>query len=262
MNTLTQSVTPERHKGKCALVTGGASGIGEGIARRLLSEGANVAVLDREPIPKSLEALGCVGMIGDAANEAEVNGSVTSTVETLGGLDIMVSNAGVISIKSVLDMPFEEWQRVTRINIDSVFLGAKAAAKAMIKQGRGGVIINAASGAGRRGVPNIAHYCASKAAVINLTQSLSLELATHRIRVNCYVPGHIDTPFWETIASGFSSALDISHEEVLQRFKDSIPWGRFGTVEDVAATASWLASDDAEFINGQAIAMNGAEFLY
>jgi NAD(P)-dependent dehydrogenase (short-subunit alcohol dehydrogenase family) len=148
---------------------------------------------------------------------------------------------------------------VTEINLHSVFLGARAAARQMIGQGQGGCIINASSGAGRKGSPNLAHYCASKAAVIMLTQSLSVELAPHRIRVNAYAPGHIETPFWTGIAAGFSRITGQTPEEVVRGFAATIPWGRFGTPDDVAMTVSWLASPEAEYVNGQTIAMNGAE---
>jgi D-sorbitol dehydrogenase (acceptor) len=129
----------------------------------------------------------------------------------------------------------------------------------MIAQGDGGCIINASSGAGRRGSPNLAHYCASKAAVIMLTQSLSIELAPHRIRVNAYAPGHIETPFWTGIAAGFSKITGKTPEEVVGGFAATIPWGRFGTAEDVAMTVSWLACPEAEYVNGQTIGINGAE---
>jgi len=129
----------------------------------------------------------------------------------------------------------------------------------MIEQGRGGVIVNASSGGGRHGVPNFAHYCASKAAVIMLSQSAAIELAPHKIRVNCYTPGHIKTPFWRDIASGYAEVAGITEDEAIAAFEDTVPWGRFGTPEDVAGAVSWLASDDAEYVSGQCIAMNGAE---
>ena len=132
----------------------------------------------------------------------------------------------------------------------------------MIAQGKGGCIINASSGAGRRGVPNLSHYCASKAAIIMLTQSLAIELAAHGIRANCYVPGHIETPFWGGIADGFAKRTGQTPEAVVEGFRCTVPMGRFGTADDVAATVSWLASDDAAYVSGQAIAMNGAEFPY
>lgn len=250
----------QRHDGKVVLVTGGASGIGLGIVERFLADGARVASLDLKPT--ALASHTVLSLVGDAANEAVVDRAVADTVAMFGRLDVMVCNAGVIAIKPVVDMDFAEWKRVTEINLHSVFLGSRAAARQMIAQGGGGVIINAASGAGRRGAANLAHYCASKAAVVSLTQTLSQELAKHRIRVNCYTPGHIETPFWKGIAEGFAEATGRTPDEVIEGFLATVPWGRFGTAADVAGAVSWLATDDAEYISGQAIAMNGAEMPY
>jgi D-sorbitol dehydrogenase (acceptor) len=251
-------MNPTRHAGKRVLVTGAASGIGLGIVDRFLAEGAKVAALDLHPTPRD----NVLSITGNAADEATVDNAVHQTLETLGGLDIMVCNAGVIAVTPITEMSFAEWKHVMDTNIDSVFLAARAAARAMIAQGTGGSIITAASGAGRRGVPNLAHYCASKAAIINFTQTLAIELAHHGIRANSYVPGHIETPFWGGIAAGFAKRWDKSPEEVIASFRASVPAGRFGTPDDVAATVSWLATPDAAYISGQAIAMNGAEFPY
>jgi NAD(P)-dependent dehydrogenase (short-subunit alcohol dehydrogenase family) len=248
-----------RHQGRAVLVTGGASGIGLGIVNRFREAGARVAILDLQPPPAAAAGDAPLFIRGDAADEGTVDAAVGQVAAAYGRLDIMVNNAGVIGIGPVVDMDFAEWRRVTEINLHSVFLGARAAARQMIGQGQGGCIINASSGAGRKGSPNLAHYCASKAAVIMLTQSLSVELAPHRIRVNAYAPGHIETPFWTGIAAGFSRITGQTPEEVVRGFAATIPWGRFGTPDDVAMTVSWLASPEAEYVNGQTIAMNGAE---
>ncbi len=251
-------MTPTRHAGKRVLVTGAASGIGLGIVDRFLAEGARVAALDLHPTPRDNVHV----LTGNAADEATVENAVQSTLSTFGGLDIMVCNAGVIAVTPITEMSFAEWKHVMDTNIDSVFLAARAAARAMIAQGTGGNIITAASGAGRRGVPNLAHYCASKAAIINFTQTLAIELAPHNIRANSYVPGHIETPFWGGIAAGFAQRWHKTPEEVVEAFRASVPMGRFGTPDDVAAAVSWLATPEAAYISGQAIAMNGAEFPY
>jgi NAD(P)-dependent dehydrogenase (short-subunit alcohol dehydrogenase family) len=251
-----------RHFGKSVLVTGGASGIGLGIVERFLGEGASVAVLDLAKVEREGVNDRFLSLAGDATDEKTIDHAVAETAAKFGGLDVMVCNAGVIAVGPVVDMTLAEWQRVVGINVDSVFLGSRAAARQMIAQGKGGSIINAASGAGRRGVPNLSHYCASKAAIIMLTQSLAIELAPHKIRANSYVPGHIETPFWGNIANGFARVTGKTPDEVIEGFRATVPWGRFGTAEDVAATVSWLASDDAEYVSGQAIAMNGAEFPY
>lgn len=254
----------KRHAGKSVLVTGGASGIGLGIVLRFLEDGASVASLDLRTTTidgyESSDRL--IALVGDAANESIVQKAVSDTVAAFGKLDVMVCNAGIISVKAVVDMDFAEWRRVTETNLHSVFLGSQAAARQMTAQGHGGVIVNAASGAGRRGAANLAHYCASKAAVISLTQSLAVELAPHRIRVNCYAPGHIETPFWSDIAGGFAAASGRTPEQVVEGFRRTVPWGRFGTAADVAAAVSWLATPDAEYISAQSIAMNGAEMPY
>lgn len=247
-----------RHSGKSVLVTGSASGIGLGIVQRFLAEGAQVAGFDLN----ETAADGVLTLTGDATDEAAVQAAVDTVVAAHGGLDVMVCNAGVIAVQPVVDMDFADWTRVMDVNVNSVFLGSRAAARAMIAQGRGGVIVNASSGAGRRGVPNLSHYCASKAAIIMLTQSLAIELAPHRIRANCYVPGHIETPFWGGIAEGFAKVTGQTPEAVVEGFRQTVPWGRFGTPDDVAATVSWLASPEAEYVSGQAIAMNGAEFPF
>lgn len=247
-----------RHCGKSVLVTGSASGIGLGILKRFLAEGASVAGFDlNETLADDV-----LSITGDATDEAAVQAAVDQTIAAQGGLDVMVCNAGVIAVQPVVEMGFTDWKGVMDVNVNSVFLGSRAAARAMIAQGRGGVIVNASSGAGRRGVPNLSHYCASKAAILMLTQSLAIELAPHRIRANCYVPGHIETPFWGGIADGFAKVTGQTPEAVVEGFRQTVPWGRFGSPDDVAAAVSWLASPDAEYVSGQAIAMNGAEFPY
>ncbi len=251
---------PMRHAGKTVLITGAASGIGLGILDRFLAEGANVAAFDLNPIPRNAERL--LALQGDATSEAQVDEAVAHTVRHFGALDVMVCNAGIIAVTPVVEMSLAEWQRVMQVNVDSVFLGSRAAARQMIAQGKGGCIVNASSGAGRRGVPNLSHYCASKAAIIMLTQSLAIELAPHGIRANCYVPGHIETPFWGGIADGFARRTGQTPEAVVEGFRRTVPMGRFGTADDVAAAVSWLATEDAAYVSGQAIAMNGAEFPY
>lgn len=252
------------HAGKSALVTGGSSGIGRGCVERLSADGANVMVADiADPSdaiaacathPGQVEAISC-----DVTDETAVAAAVTATVAAFGSLDISVNNAGIIFVSSIVDSDVDQWRRLVDVNVIGVYLGTREAARQMIDQGRGGVIINASSGGGRHGVPNFAHYCASKAAVIMLSQSAALELAEHKIRVNCYTPGHIRTPFWEKIASGYAEVAGITPDEAIDTFEETVPWGRFGTPKDVAATVTWLASDDAEYVSGQCIAMNGAE---
>ena len=129
----------------------------------------------------------------------------------------------------------------------------------LITQGDGGSIINASSGAGRKGTPYFAAYSASNAAIIMMSQSMALELAPERIRVNCYAPGHTMTPLWDQIADGFAAKTGQTREETIAGFEKDVPWGRFGTPADVAAVVSWLATPDSEYVVGQTVGINGGE---
>jgi NAD(P)-dependent dehydrogenase (short-subunit alcohol dehydrogenase family) len=249
------------HQGKTAIVTGGASGIGQACVERFVKEGANVIIadIDGEGAGRLAAATGAIAVEADVTDAASIDRLIGEAVSRFGGLDIMVNNAGVMLVAPVVETDPANWRRVIDVNLTGVFLGARAAAKQMISQGRGGVIINGSSGAGRRGSPNFSAYCASKAGIISLTQALAIELAPHQIRVNAYTPGHIMTPFWDQIADGYARVTGSTRDAVIERFRKSVPWGRFGTPEEVASAVSWLASDEAEYISGQAIAMNGAE---
>ncbi|MFN8534488.1 MAG: SDR family NAD(P)-dependent oxidoreductase [Dehalococcoidia bacterium] len=246
-----------------AIVTGGASGIGKAIVERLVRDGATVVIADRNG-----EAAGALAdTLGEHAHAFEVDVTdadgmdrlVAEAVRLAGRLDVMVNNAGMIVVAPVAETDPADWRRLIDVNLTGVFLGSRAAARQMIAQGGGGVIVNGSSGAGRRGSANFAAYCASKAGVISLTQSLAIELAPQRIRVNCYTPGHIRTPFWETIADGYARVSGSSRDAVIERFRRGIPWGRFGEPEEVANAVAWLVSDEAEYVSGQCLAMNGAE---
>jgi NAD(P)-dependent dehydrogenase (short-subunit alcohol dehydrogenase family) len=249
--------------GKTAIVTGGASGIGRAIVERIVRDGGNAVIADiddaqAQDLQRQLGSQ-TLALHVDVTDAEALAGAVRAAVQAFGGLDIMVNNAGVMLVSPALDITPEQWRRVIDVNLTGVFLGSQAAARQMIAQGRGGVIINGSSGAGRRGSAYFSAYCASKAGVISVTQSLAIELAPHRIRVNCYTPGHIMTPFWDIIADGYARVTGSTREAVIERFRRSVPWGRFGTPEEVAHAVAWLVSDEAEYVSGQAIAMNGAE---
>ena len=251
------------HAGKGVVVTGGAKGIGRGIVERFVADGAFVVIADVDDeasaalaaeLGDSVQAVSV-----DVRDEDQLRAAVQVAVDKAGSLDVMVNNAGVIAVAPLVDTTAEQWRRILDINVVGIALGSKVAAETMIAQGHGGSIVNASSGGGRHGVPNFSQYCASKAAIIMLSQSLSQELAPHRIRVNCYTPGHIMTPLWEDIVAGMGAKLGKSRDETLSAFLETVPWGRFGTPADVAAATSWLCTDDAEYVSGQCIAMNGAE---
>lgn len=252
-----------RHAGRVAVVTGGAKGIGRGCVERLLEDGASVIIADvdaaaaHEVITAHAERAAFV--VTDVTDEDQVEAAYELALERFGRLDFAINNAGIIFVAPLVSASSEQWRRLLDVNVMGVVHGSRAAARRMIAAGEGGVIINASSGGGRHGVANLAHYCASKAAVTMLSQSLALELAPHRIRVNCYAPGHIETPLWDGIAEGYGALVGLTREQTLATFLDTVPWGRFGTPRDVANAVSWLCSDDAEYISGQCLAMNGAE---
>lgn len=253
----------DAHVGKGVVVTGGASGIGRACVERFVRDGARVVIADLDvdttrDLERQLDGR-AIAVPTNVTDEAQVLAAVDTAVERFGRLDVMVNNAGIISVSPLVDTTAESWRRILDVNVVGVALGSKAAARRMIDAGTGGVIVNASSGGGRHGVPNFSQYCATKAAIIMLSQSLAIELAPEGIRVNCYTPGHIMTPFWEQIVAGMGARLGKTRDETLHEFLATIPWGRFGTPDDVANAVAWLASDDAEFVSGQCIAMNGAE---
>jgi NAD(P)-dependent dehydrogenase (short-subunit alcohol dehydrogenase family) len=250
------------HTGKGVVVTGGAKGIGRGVVERFVADGAQVVIadVDMDSARALVAELGasCIAVEADVRDEAALQAAVDTCLGRTGRLDVMVNNAGVVTVAPITDTDAEGWQRILSINVVGTALGTKVAARRMIESG-GGCIVNASSGAGRHGGPNLSQYCATKAAIIMLSQSAALELAPYGIRVNCYTPGHIMTPLWDGILAGMTERTGRSAQEVLDGFLSTIPAGRFGTPADVAAAVSWLASEDASYVNGQCIAMNGAE---
>jgi len=251
------------HEGKIVVVTGAASGIGAAIAERFINDGAIVVVsdIDIAGAHSVVQKLGkkAIFVECDVRSEASVGELVSSTASQFGRLDVMVNNAAIMRVAPLVEMKSNDWRAMFDVNVHGIFLGSKAAARQMIVQQKGGVIINGSSGAGRKGVPYFSAYCATKAAIINMSQTFAQELAEHKIRVNCYTPGHIMTPFWDQIADGYGKWANKSREEVIEMFRSTVPWGRFGAPEEVAAAVSWLCSGDADYVSGQCIAMNGAE---
>ena len=254
------------HDGKVAIVTGAASGIGLGIAQRLAADGASVVIADIDEAAAAEAAAGigesAAAATCDVTDEASVEACVAGAVGRFGRLDIFVNNAGILQISPVVETDVADWDNMFAVNVRGMFLGSKVAAKRLIEQGDGGSIINAASGAGRHGVGMLAHYCATKACAISMTQSLALELAPHKIRVNAYAPGHIMTPMWDDIWEPYAGRVGKSVDEIREQFLGTIPWGRYGTAEDVAPAISWLCSDDAGYVTGQTLGINGGEWLH
>jgi 3-oxoacyl-[acyl-carrier protein] reductase len=239
-------------KDHVVVVTGAGAGIGQGIAQAFHAAGARVALGDlREaPLKQAAGKLGAERVFAqavDVRDEGSVASFVAAAEKQLGGVSVLVANAGIYPNTPVVDMDVEEWDRVMETNVRGVFLTCRAAARAMLAKGTPGKIITISSGAYASGRPGAAHYCASKAAVVMFTKVLALELAKARINVNCIAPGFVRV----------DSELSPLTEEYVTTLTRGIPWGRQGTPQDIANAALYLASPYAEYITGEVLSVNG-----
>jgi meso-butanediol dehydrogenase/(S,S)-butanediol dehydrogenase/diacetyl reductase len=252
-----------RFKDKVALVTGGATGIGRAICLKLAGEGANVAVADLDlerakQVAEEIKKLGrqAIAIHVDVTKKYQVQKMVDTVVEKFGKIDYCYNNAGVSTMNPVVDMTEEEWDFNMDVNAKGIFLCCQAEAKVLIKQGFG-KIINTASMGGKHGIPFLAHYCASKYAVIGFTKSLALELAKYKINVNCFCPGLVKTEMQDREVVWEAKLRGMTPEEVRDEYIRMTPLGRLETPEDVANIAAFLASEEADFMTGQAINITG-----
>ncbi|RMF84779.1 MAG: glucose 1-dehydrogenase [Nitrospinota bacterium] len=256
-----------RLENRVVFITGGGRGIGREIALSVAREGADVAVNDIEAawaaaVAKEIEAMGrrSLAVPGDVTNKAEVERMVQQVVEHFGRIDIFFNNAGIIQATPFLDLSEEEWDRTMAVNAKGVFLCGQAVARQMIKQGKG-KIINTSSIASRIGNAYMSAYNASKAAVSSLTKSMALALAPHGITVNALAPGIISTTMWDFLDSRLAQFQNLPPGEPRKRRVQQVPLGREGTPADVARVAVFLASDDADYINGQTINICGGTVM-
>ena len=244
-----------RLAGKIAIVTGAASGFGEGIARRFVAEGARVVLADLsgEGLQRVSGEIGGSPVVADVTKAEDID-SMFAAAEALGGLDILVNNAGFTHRnRPMMEVSDEEFDRIYDVNVKAVFLAAKRAIPMMRKRG-GGVIINTASTAGLRPRPGLVVYNSSKGAVISLTKSMAVELAAEQIRVNALCPVAGETGMLHLF-------MGEDTPEMREKFCSTIPIGRLSTPRDMANAALYLASDEADFITGVALEVDGGRCI-
>lgn len=254
-------------EGKVAAVTGGGSGMGKAIAQAYAREGAKVVVADlnlgaAQAVAGEIAATGgeATAVETDVRSQARARAMVDTAVASFGGLDILVNNAGVGKIIPFLETTNEDWDFMFDVNCKGMLWCSQAAARQMIEQGRGGKIVNLASQAGRRGEALVLAYCASKACVISMTQSMALALAPHKINVNGIAPGIVDTPFWVEVDKQFANLLGWEIGEPKRKFVESIPLGRIEQPEDVTGAAIFLASSDSDYMTQQTLNVDGGNW--
>ncbi|MES2333405.1 MAG: L-iditol 2-dehydrogenase [Pseudomonadota bacterium] len=252
-----------RLQGKTALITGGARGIGLAFVEAFLREGARVAIADVGGAQAAAARLGdrTIGIAMDVTNQASIDTGVKAAAEWGGGIDILLNNAAVFDLAPIVDITRASYDRVFAVNVAGTLFPLQAVAKQMIAQGRGGKIINMASQAGRRGEALVGVYCASKAAVISLTQSAGLDLIRHKINVNGIAPGVVDTPMWDAVDALFAKYENKPLGQKKREVGAAVPYGRMGRPEDITGTAVFLASSEADYIVAQTFNVDGGNWM-
>jgi meso-butanediol dehydrogenase / (S,S)-butanediol dehydrogenase / diacetyl reductase len=247
-----------------AVVTGAGSGIGRAIATELAGRGFTVVATDRDldAARETASKFGGEARYLDVTDPDSATRVAQEVTAGYGGIDVWVSNAGISKMQPFLDTSPADLRLTLSVNLEGIFLCGQAAARAMIGAGIAGSIINTASMAGKQGrVPYLADYVASKFGVVGLTQAMAFELAPHRITVNSVCPGYVATPMQDRELGWESALRGVAPETVRQLWIDDTPLGRLETPEDVARAVAFLASPDARFITGEALAVNGGAFM-
>ncbi len=258
-----------RLQDRVIMITGGAQGLGEGIAQRLAAEGGTVVIADMNgeranAVADGLKAKGhrALAVTVDVAERAQMRAAIDKTVEAFGKLDVMFNNAGFNKPMPFMEVDESNFNGIMRVNALGVMIGIQEAARQMMAQGKGGKIINTASIAGRQGYAEFAPYCASKAAVISLTQAGAREFAKHKITVNAFAPGVVVTPLWDGLEQDMIDKGVIKKKgEFIESFSSSILLGFPSKPADLAGIAAFLASSDSDYITGQVIMSDGGMVL-
>ena len=250
-------------KDKVALITGGARGIGRAIAERYIEEGARVVVADLllDQARQTADEIGAEAVGVDVSQLASIQEMAAAVSERVGDVDILVNGAGVFNMAPLAEITEADFDRQFNINVRGLLFTSQAIAGRMVAAGKGGKIINFSSQAGRRGEARVAVYCATKAAVISITQSMGLELIKHRINVNGIAPGVIDTPMWDVVDALFAKYEGRPIGEKKRLVGKAVPYGRMGVANDIVGAAVFLASADADYIVAQTLNVDGGNWM-
>ncbi|MER8881997.1 L-iditol 2-dehydrogenase [Mesorhizobium sp. M0816] len=254
-----------RLRGKSALITGSARGIGRAFAEAYMREGATVAIgdINLEAAEKTASEIGrnAYAVKLDVTDLASIDEAVKAVEARAGGLDILINNAALFDLAPIVEITKTSYDKLFSVNVAGTLFTLQAAARSMIARGKGGKIINMASQAGRRGEALVAVYCATKAAVISLTRSAGLDLIKHRINVNAIAPGVVDGEHWDHVDALFAKFENRPRGEKKRLVGEAVPYGRMGTAQDLTGMAVFLASDEAEYIVAQTYNVDGGQWM-
>lgn len=254
-----------RLKGKSALITGAARGIGRAFAEAYLGEGARVAIADIDIARARQTAAelgeGAIAVALDVTSQDSIETCVAEVDAAFGGIDILVNNAALFDLAPLTEISRQSYDRLFSINVGGTLFMMQAVARVMIKRERGGKIINMASQAGRRGEALVAVYCATKAAVISLTQSAGLNLISHGINVNAIAPGVVDGEHWEGVDALFAKYENRPIGEKKKLVGEAVPFGRMGTAADLTGMAIFLASRESDYVVAQTYNVDGGNWM-
>lgn len=254
-----------RLAGKTALITGAARGIGLAFAKAYVAEGARVALgdVDLAAAQAAAQEIGdaALAVAMDVTRQESIDAAIAATSEAFGPIDILINNAAIFTAAPAIEIERADYQRVFDINVSGTLFTLQAVAQHMIAHGVRGNIINMASQAGRRGEPLVAVYCASKAAVISLTQSAGLNLIQHGINVNAIAPGVVDGAHWDGVDAFFAKYENKAPGQKKAEVGAAVPFGRMGTAEDLTGMAIFLATQEADFIVAQTYNVDGGNWM-
>ncbi len=255
----------KRLEGKTALITGAARGIGFAFAKAYVREGAQVALadidLDRAKAAADEIGMSAIAVKMDVTDQSSIDAAVSESVSRLGRIDILINNAALFSAAPIVEITRKDYDKLFSVNVAGSLFTLQAVAKHMIDNGIQGRIINMASQAGRRGEALVAVYCATKAAMISLTQSAGLNLIEHGINVNAIAPGVVDGEHWDGVDAFFAKYENKAPGQKKREVGEAVPYGRMGTAEDLTGMAIFLASDEAKYIVAQTYNVDGGNWM-